>query len=123
MVACSSAAVALTHSMLSRKKGRQYGEDHQKALQISVRRLPRVGVAVGGRERESCQASGPSARLGIGVYMPLPWCGWEHVLITHDGGAGRNVMVYLVTKRLKYPLQCSSDDGGYVVGGATVAYT
>jgi len=31
-------------------------------------------------------------------------------------------MVYLVTKRLKYPLQRSFDDGGYVVGGATVAY-
>ena len=31
-------------------------------------------------------------------------------------------MVYLVTKRLKYPHQRSSDDGGYVVGGATVAY-
>ena len=44
-------------------------------------------------------------------------------LFLHDGGAGRNVMVYLVTKRLKYPLQRSSDDGGYVVGGATVAYT
>ena len=27
-------------------------------------------------------------------------------------------MVYLVTKRLKYPLQRSSDDGGDVVGGA-----
>jgi hypothetical protein len=24
-------------------------------------------------------------------------------LCQHDGGAGRNVMVYLVTKRLKYP--------------------
>ena len=31
-------------------------------------------------------------------------------------------MVYLVTKRLKYPHQRSSDDGGDVVGGATVAY-
>jgi len=26
------------------------------------------------------------------------------LLFSHDGGAGRNVMVYLVTKRLKCPL-------------------
>jgi hypothetical protein len=65
--------------MLSRKKGRQYGEGHQKALQISVRLLPFVGVLVGGRERASCQASGPSAILGICVTMPLLPCGWEHV--------------------------------------------
>jgi hypothetical protein len=44
-------------------------------------------------------------------------------LCPHHGGAGRNVMVYLVTKQLKYPLQRSSDDGGKVVGGATVAST
>jgi hypothetical protein len=31
-------------SMLSRKKGRRYGEGHQKALQISVRMLPLVDV-------------------------------------------------------------------------------
>jgi hypothetical protein len=31
-------------SMLSRKKGRRYGESHQKALQISVRMLPLVDV-------------------------------------------------------------------------------
>ena len=43
------------------------------------------------------------------------------LLFPHDGGAGRNVMVYLVTKQLKYPLQRSFDDGGYVVRGATVA--
>jgi hypothetical protein len=45
------------------------------------------------------------------------------LLFPHDGGAGRDVMVYLVTKRLKYPLQGSSYEGGSVVGGATVAYT
>ena len=33
-------------------------------------------------------------------------------LFPHDGSAGRNAMVYLVTKQLKYPLQRSSDDGG-----------
>jgi hypothetical protein len=54
--------------------------------------------------------------------MPLLPCGWEYVpLPTRRRGAGRNVMVYLVTKQLKYPLQRSSDDGGEVVGGATVA--
>ena len=44
MVACSSGAVTSTHRMLSRKKGRHYGEGHQKALQISVRLLSLVGV-------------------------------------------------------------------------------
>src|SRR5678815_330885 len=65
--------------MLSRKKGRQDGESHQKALQISVCMLPRVGVSGGGRERTSCQASGLSAILGICVSMPLLPCGWEYV--------------------------------------------
>jgi hypothetical protein len=37
MVARRSGDIASTHRMLSRKKGRQYGEGHQKALQISVR--------------------------------------------------------------------------------------
>jgi hypothetical protein len=32
-------------------------------------------------------------------------------------------MIYLVTKQLKYPLQRSSDDGGEIFGGATVAYS
>ena len=67
--------------MLSRKKGRQDGESHQKALQISVRLLPLVGVLVGGRERASCQASGPSAILGICVSMPLLPCGWESAFL------------------------------------------
>ena len=75
LVARSSGAVASIHRVLSRKKGRQYGEGHQKALQISVHLLPLVG----GRERESCQASGPSAILGICISMPLLPCGWERV--------------------------------------------
>jgi hypothetical protein len=54
LVAHSSEAVASIHRMLSRKKGRQYGEGHQKALQISVRWLSLGGVLVDGRERESC---------------------------------------------------------------------
>jgi hypothetical protein len=44
MAACSKVAVVFTQRLLSRKKGRQYGAGHQKALQISVRRLPLVGV-------------------------------------------------------------------------------
>ena len=31
-------------------------------------------------------------------------------------------MVYLVTKRLKCPLERSSSEGGSLVGGATVAF-
>jgi hypothetical protein len=77
MVARRSGTVVSTNRMLSRKKGRHYGESHQKALQISVRLLPLVGVSGGGRERASRQASGPSARLGICVCMPLLPCGWE----------------------------------------------
>jgi hypothetical protein len=123
MGARSRGAVASINSMLSRKKGRQYGEGHQKALQISVRMLPLVGVSVGGRERESCQASGPSAMLGICINALCCLVVGRALLFPHDGGAGRKVMVYLVTKRLKYPLQRSSDDGGEVVGGATVAST
>jgi hypothetical protein len=58
------------------------------------------------------------------VYKCLYCLVVERVLLfPHDGGAGRDVMVYLVTKRLKYPLQGSSYEGGSVVGGATVAYT
>jgi hypothetical protein len=81
MVARRSGAVVSTNSMLSRKKGRQYGESHQKALQISVRMLSLVGVSGGGRERLSCQASGPSARRGLCVRMPLLPCGWESALL------------------------------------------
>jgi hypothetical protein len=44
------------------------------------------------------------------------------MLLFPHGGAGGNVMVYLVTKRLKYPYERSSDEGGSVVRGATVAH-
>jgi hypothetical protein len=44
MVARRSGAVVLPHRRLSRKKGRQDGESHQKALQISGRMLLLVGV-------------------------------------------------------------------------------
>ena len=70
--------VASIHRRLSRKKGRHDGESHQKALQISVGMLSLAGVCVGGRERASCQASGPSARLGLCLDMPLLQGGEEH---------------------------------------------
>jgi hypothetical protein len=79
MVARRSGAVVSPHRRLSREKGKHYGESHQKALQISGRMLPLVGVSGSGRERASCQASGPSARLGLCVCMPLLPCGWECV--------------------------------------------
>ena len=44
MVTRSSKTIVSTHGMLSRKKGRRYGEGYQKALQISVRMLPLVGI-------------------------------------------------------------------------------
>ena len=59
----------------------------------------------------------------VSVYTCLCCLGVGSVrFFPHDGGAGRNVMIYLVTKQLKYPLQRSSDDGSEVVGGALVAY-
>ena len=45
MVARRSGAVVSPNRRLSRKKGKHYGESHQKALQISVRMLPFVGVS------------------------------------------------------------------------------
>ena len=52
-----------------RKKGRHYGEGYQKALQISVRLLPLVGVLVGGREPASCQASQDQAQYLVSGYQ------------------------------------------------------
>ena len=77
MGARSSGAVASTNSMLSRKKGRQYGEGHQKALQISVRLLSLVGVRTWERARVLPGFRGLSAMLGICVCMPLLSSGWE----------------------------------------------
>jgi len=77
MVAHRSGAVASTHRMLSRKKGRQYGEGHQKALQISVRLLSLVGVRRWERARVLPGFRGPSAMLGICICMPLLSSGWE----------------------------------------------
>jgi hypothetical protein len=77
MAAHRSGAVVSTHRMLSRKKGRQYGEGHQKALQISVRLLSLVGISRWERVRVLPGFRGPSAMLGICVCMPLLPCGWE----------------------------------------------
>ena len=77
MVARRRGAVASTHRMLSRKKGRQYGEGHQKALQISVRLLSLVSVTRWERARVLPGFRGPSAMLGICVCMPLLSSGWE----------------------------------------------
>ena len=123
MVTCRSEAVASIHSMLLRKKGRQYGEGYQKAPQISICMLPLArlhmleGVMLlpGLRHRRNACASVYECLCCLVVGRAL--------LFPHDSGAGRNVMVYLITKRLKCPLQRSSYDGGYVVGGAPVAYT
>jgi hypothetical protein len=109
-------------SMLSRKKGRRYGEGHQKALQISVCMLPLVSI----RRREGAiflpgfRAKRNTWRLFMNAFAAL-WlgkCSSSHTMAV----TGRDVMVYLVTKRLKCPLQRSFDEGGYVVGGATAAY-
>ena len=81
MVARRSGAVTSTHRMLSRKKGRQYGEGHQKALQISVRLLSLVGVRRWERARVLPGFRGPSAMLGICVCMPLLSSGWESVAL------------------------------------------
>ena len=90
LVARSSGAGASTHRMLSRKKGRQYGEGHQKALQISVRMLPLVGMPAGGRERSSCEASEDHAPCVVSGYTCL--CCLvvgSALLFPHDGGAGK----------------------------------
>ena len=60
--------------------------------------------------------------LGLCVDMPLLQCGEEHAPLSTRGGAGGNVMVYLVTKRLKYPSNAPPTREASVVRGATVAY-
>jgi len=104
--------------MLSQKKGRRYGEGYQKALQISGRRLPLVrSQSAGGSERPA-RLQGQAQCL-VYEYLFCLVVG-RAFRFPHDGGAGRDVMVYLITKQLKWPVQRSSDDGGYVVGRATV---
>src|SRR6267378_2864991 len=93
MVSRRSGAVASTHRMLSRKKGRQYGEGHQKALQISVRLLSLVGVRTWERARVLPGFRGPSAMLGIYVCMPLlPRCLF-HKYTASSAGVGATLVV------------------------------
>jgi hypothetical protein len=77
------------------KKGQRYGESHQKASQISTGLLPLV-AALAGRKRTACPISGPCAMLGIVLGGP--------VLPGSRERAGRQSMIVLVTKQLKYPL-------------------
>src|SRR6266851_7408420 len=76
MVARRSEAGASTPSMLSRKKGRQYGEGHQKALQISVCMLPLVGVSrrEGARVLPGFRTKRNAWHLCMNALLP---CGWE----------------------------------------------
>ena len=53
--------------MLSQKKGRRYGEGYQKAMQISGRMLPLVGVSV--REGVSVLPGFRAKRNAWYVYM------------------------------------------------------
>src|SRR5437870_799601 len=102
--------------MLSRKKGRRYGEGHQKALQISICMLPLARLSV--VEGAICL---PGLRHKRNAWHLLSACLFFLAvgrvrLFPHDGCVGRERMVSLITKRLKYPLQRSSCDGGHVVG-------
>ena len=109
-------AVESITSMLSRKKGRRYGEGHQKALQISIGMLPLARLSV--VEGAICL---PGLRHKRNAWHIFSACLFflavgRAFLFPHDGCAGRKMMVYLVTKQLKCPLQRSSDDGSQVVG-------
>jgi hypothetical protein len=81
--------------MLSHKKGQRYGEGHQKTSQISPSLLPLVAAL--SREEAHCLPnwSGPRAMLGIIECVP--------VLPGKGERAGRQRMIVLVTKQLKYP--------------------
>jgi hypothetical protein len=82
--------------MLSREKGQHYGEGHQKASQISTGLLPLVAAL--SREEAHCLPDlRPTRNAGHRFFggPVLPGSG-EH--------AGRQKMIVLVTKQLKYPL-------------------
>jgi len=102
--------------MLSRKKGRRYGEGHQKAPQISIGMLPLARLSV--EEGAICL---PGLRRKRNAWHIFRACLFflavgRAFLFPHDGCAGRKMMVYLVTKQLKYPLSRSSDERASVVG-------
>ena len=97
-------AVESITSMLSRKKGRRYGEGHQKAPQISIGMLPLARLSV--EEGAICL---PGLRHKRNAWHIFGACLFflavgRAFLFPHDGCAGRKMMVYLVTKQLKYPL-------------------
>jgi hypothetical protein len=108
-------AIASIHSMLSRKKGKRYGEGHQKAPQISIGRLPLAPRRL--LEGAMCP---PGLKHRRNTCVSLGACLFflavsRVLLFPHDGCGGREMMVYLITKRLKYPLQRSSYEGDQVV--------
>jgi hypothetical protein len=109
-------AIEFITSMLSRKKGRRYGEGHQKAPQISICMLPLARLRV--VEGVICL---PRLRHKRNAWHILSACLFflavgRAFLFPHYGGAGRKMMVYLVTKQLKYPLSRSSDNRASGVG-------
>src|SRR5215217_9587387 len=94
-------AIASIHSMLSRKKGRRYGEGHQKAPQISIGMLPLARLSV--VEGVICL---PGLRHKRNAWHIFRACLFflavgSVLLFSHDGCARRKMMVYLVTKQLK----------------------
>jgi hypothetical protein len=108
-------AIASIHSMLSRKKGKRYGEGHQKAPQISICMLPLAHMRL--LEGAMCPPGLKHRRntcVSLGACLFFLAVG-RVLLFPHDGCGGREMMVYLITKRLKYPLQRSSYDGDQVV--------
>jgi hypothetical protein len=87
--------------MLSQKKGRRYGEGHQKAPQISVCPLPLAGIhtleeAIG----LPGLRSNPSAMFGIFWGVPVLPRGWESAPLAYDSGARRHMMVFRGMKQL-----------------------
>src|SRR4029450_4157411 len=108
-------AIASIHSMLSRKKGKRYGEGHQKAPQISICMLPLAHMRL--LEGAMCP---PGLKHRRNTYVSLGACLCSLAfggvrLFPHDGCGGREMMVYLVTNRLKYPDNRSSYDAHEVV--------
>jgi hypothetical protein len=109
-------AIEFITRMLSRKKGRRYGEGHQKAPQISTGMLPlvRLSVVEGATGLPGLRHKRNAWHI-LSVWFFFLAIG-SAFLFPYDGCAGRTMMVYLVTKQLKYPLSRSFDDRGQVVG-------
>ena len=109
-------AVEHINSMLQRKKGRIYGGCHQKALQISARRLPPEGVSKGeGALFLPGLRYRPNACKFLLMRIFLLSIG-RAFLSQYNRSTARLVMVYLTTRRLKYPLNGSSNGLDLVIG-------